>query len=200
MERFRGHLNGDNPKQIDTVLAQVSFENGVENYSSVQQNNRERPSLDSIPGAWSEGEFGTLLRRQGRCSPHRTLTEQTTSDQNKQAAVLYSLNVSGEDSPWNLIVGNKKYRVPFRTDVLVGQATDASFISPGHRQPCRLTSGSPKCSGGVALETSTVGRERMATPVTGEYSILYHQANRREWNEISFANYHHYTASSVMHF
>jgi hypothetical protein len=37
-------------------------------------------------------------------------------------------------------------------------------------------------------------------PSSGEYSILYEKTNRREWNEITFGDYHRYTASSVMHF
>src|SRR5207302_7287151 len=61
IERFRGPLNALTGRALDTVTANLSFENGVEHYSDVRQNTRPRDSISNLTGAWSEGEFGTLL-------------------------------------------------------------------------------------------------------------------------------------------
>ena len=200
MNRYRAHLNGDSPHQIDTVTAQVSFENGVENYSGIQQNNRERGSLDMIPGAWSEGEFGTLLRQTRTLLTAEPLTSQAVPGQNGEAGVLYSLNVPGTDSPWQLLVGNQKFRVPFRTDVLVSQNTGRIMQIKRTSTAMPPDFGISEIQWGVDLRPIQMDGKEWLLPTTGEYSILYQKANRREWNEITFGNYHHYTASSVMHF
>jgi len=200
MERYKAHLNGDNAKQIDTVSAHVSFENGVENYSSVLQNNRERESLTSIAGAWSEGEFGTLLRQTRTLLTTQPLSLQTVTDQTGGAAVLYSMDVSGADSPWELLVGNKKYRVPFRTDVMVAKATGRILRIKRTSTAMPPEFGISEIQWSVALKLMPMDGKEWLLPATGEYSILYQKSNRREWNVMSFSDYHHYTASSVMHF
>jgi hypothetical protein len=52
----------------------------------------------------------------------------------------------------------------------------------------------------VNLKPVSLDGNEWLLPATGEYMIDYAKTNRREWNEITFADYHHYTASSVMHF
>ena len=200
MDRYKGHLNGDGAHQIDAVNARVSFENGVENYSGIQQNNRERASLSTLPGAWSEGEFGTLLRQTRTLLTTQPLSSQAISDQNGEAAVLYSLSVSGEDSPWELIVSSQRYRVPFRTDVLVSKDTGRIL------QIKRISTAMPPDFGiseiqwSVSLQPVQMDGKVWLLPATGEYSIQYQKTNRRDWNVITFSDYHRYTASSVMHF
>src|SRR4051794_24913761 len=61
--RFRGDLDGSRGRQLDTVEANLSFENGIEQYVDIVQNGERRPEMSSLGGAWSVGEFGTLLRQ-----------------------------------------------------------------------------------------------------------------------------------------
>jgi hypothetical protein len=200
MDRYKSHFNGENPHQIDTVNAQVSFENGVENYSGILENNHARTSMSDIPGAWSEGEFGTLLRQTRTLLTSQALSSQMTSDTNGVPAVLYSLSVSGEDSPWELAVANQKYRVPFKTDVLVAQATGRILRITRSSTAMPPDFGISGIEWSVNLKPVQMDGKEWLLPTSGEYSILYQKSNRREWNMINFSNYHHYTASSVMHF
>jgi hypothetical protein len=200
MERFRARLNGENARQIDSVSAQVSFENGMENYSGIQQGNRQRASMSDIPGAWSEGEFGTLLRQTRTLLASEPLTQQAAADENGKPAVLFSLNVSGDESPWQLTVDSKKYRLPFRTDVLVDQATGRILVIKRTSTAMPPSLGISEIQWSVNLKPAQLDGREWLLPASGEYSILYQKTNRREWNQITFADYHHYTASSVMHF
>jgi len=200
LDRFRAHYNGENPRQIDTVTAQVSFENGVETYSSIQENNHVRGSMNEIPGAWSEGEFGTLLRQTRTLLASQPLSSQNATGPDNEPAVLYSLRVPGEDSPWELIVARQKFRVPFLTEVLVSQKTGRILQIKRTSTAMPPSFGISEIQWGVNLKPVPLDGKEFLLPTTGEYSILYEKSNRREWNTITFANYHRYTASSVMHF
>jgi hypothetical protein len=200
LDRFRAHYNGDGPRQIDTVTAHVSFENGVESYSGIQQNNRVRSSMTELTGAWSEGEFGTLLRQTRTLLSSQTLTSQPSTAPNGEPAVLYSLKVPGEESPWELIVAKQKFRVPFLTEVMVSQKNGRILQIKRTSTAMPPNFGISEIQWGVNLKPIPLDGKEYLLPTTGEYSILYEKTNRREWNAISFDNYHRYTASSVMHF
>ena len=200
MERFQARLNGENPHRIDMVDARLSFENGVENYTDIRQNSRERASLSSLPGAWSEGEFGTLLRQTRALLATQPIALQTETTLNSVPAMLYSFEVSGSESPWELTVSSEQYRLPFETKVWVSKASGqimqiqrtSSAIPPG--------SGISEIQWSVALKPVELDGKSWLLPNTGVYSVLYARTNHREWNVINFADYHRYTSRSVIHF
>jgi hypothetical protein len=200
MERYRARLNGQNALQIDTVTAQVSFENGTENYSGILQGDRQRTSMSEIRGARSEGEFGTLLRQTRTLLATGALTQQTASDENGRPAVLLSLNVPGDKSPWQVTVDRKKYGLPFRTDVLVNQATGRILAVKRTSTAMPPASDISEIQWSVNLKPAQLDGKEWLLPASGEYSLLYEKTNRREWNQITFGDYHHHAASSVMHF
>ena len=200
MDRYRGRLNGDNPHRIDTVNAQISFENGVENYSGIVQNGRQRAALTNLTGAWSEGEFGTLLRQTRALLSTQAVASATNADLNGTPAALYSVEVSGKDSPWDLTLNSQQYRVPFVTRVWVSKSSGQIL------QIARTSTAMPPDSGiseiqwSVNLKPVELEGKTWLLPNTGEYSVLYAQSNRREWNTIDFSDYHRYASRSVIHF
>jgi len=200
MDRYQSHLNGDGAHRIDTVDARVSFENGVENYTDIRQNNRERTNLSSIPGAWSEGEFGTLLRQTRALLATQHVSLQTDTELNGTPAALYSIDVSGQDSPWELTVNSRQFRVPFQTRVWVAKTTGRILKIGRASTAMPPTSGISEIEWSVMLKLVDVDGKTWLLPTTGEYSVLYQHSNHREWNMISFSDYHRYTSRSVIHF
>ncbi len=200
IERYRGHLNGDSMHRIDTVSAQLSFENGIENYTDIYQDSHSRPALSSIPGAWSEGEFGTLLRQTRALLSTQPVSVQATPDLNGVPAVMYSFDISGNDSPWDLTLTSKQYRVPFRTAVWVSKSSGQIMKIARTSTAMPPDSGISEIQWSVVLHPSEMGGKTWLLPSTGEYSVLYEHANRREWNVINFSNYHRYASRSVIHF
>ncbi len=199
-DRYRAHYNGESAHQIDAVSAQVSFENGVENYSGIQQNNHVRSAMSEISGAWSEGEFGTLLRQTRTLLGSQPLTVRPVSAAHGEPTVVYSLQVPGEDSPWELIVARQRYRVPFITEVTVSRKDGCILRIERMSTAMPPSFGISEIQWSVNLKPVPMDGKEFLLPVSGQYSILYEKTNRREWNEITFADYHRYTASSVMHF
>lgn len=200
MERYQAHMNGENPHRIDTVNAKLSFENGVENYTDVRQNSRERPNLSSIPGAWSEGEFGTLLRQTRALLATQPISAGSEATLGGAPAAVYSFQVSGAESPWDLTVSSQQYRVPFETKVWVSKSSGQIM------QIARTSTAMPPDSGisqiewSVALKPVNLEGKAWLLPSTGQYSVLYARTNHREWNVIQFSDYHRYTSRSVIHF
>ena len=200
MERYEGRFNGDSAHRIDTVNAQVSFENGVENYTGIRQNSRVRPSMSSIPGAWSEGEFGTLLRQTRALIATQPVSLQTNSELNGVPTALYSLDVSGTESPWELTVGSQQYRVPFRTQVWVSQSSGQILKIARASTAMPPDSGISEIQWSVTLKPVELDGKTWLLPSTGDYSVLYQRTNHREWNVINFSDYHRYASRSVIHF
>jgi hypothetical protein len=200
MERYQAHLNGDKPHRIDTVNARLSFENGVENYTDVRQNSRERPSLSSIPGAWSEGEFGTLLRQTRALLATQPISQRAETTLNGAPAMLFSFQVSGQDSPWDLTVSSQQYRVPFETKVWVSKSSGQIMQIARTSTAIPPDSGISEIQWSVALKPVELEGKTWLLPNTGEYSVVYARTNHREWNVINFSDYHRYTSRSVIHF
>jgi len=107
IERFQGRLSGETGRPIDTVTANLSFENGVEHYSDVRQNARPRGSLSNLAGAWSEGEFGTLLLQTETLLRMQPVFFQAFATLGDTATAIYRFDVPEEISPWDLEVGSR---------------------------------------------------------------------------------------------
>lgn len=200
MQRYQGHLDGANPHRIDTVNTQVSFENGIESYTDIHQDSHVRASLSSIPGAWSEGEFGTLLRQTRALLATQPLSLQATGDLDGVQAAVYSFEISGNDSPWELAVGSQQYRVPFRTQVWVSKSSGQIMKIERASTAMPPDTGISEIQWSVVLKPVELNEKTWLLPKTGEYSVLYARANHREWNLINFSDYHRYASRSVIHF
>jgi hypothetical protein len=200
IERFRGPLNAESTRAIDTVTANLSFENGVEHYSEIRQNTRPRTSISSLAGAWSEGEFGTLLLQTQKLLKTQPISFQAFTDVGNVPAAVYRFEVSEEASPWDLEVAGSHYRLPFRTDVWISAATGeilqiarASLFIPAET---RISAVEWK----VTLEAVDLNGKQWLLPKAGEYAVLYEQSNRREWNRMSFSGYRRYGSEVALRF
>ncbi len=200
MERFKGNLSGENARHIDTLETKVSFENGTEHYSGVLQNKRQRPSIAGISGAWSEGEFGTLLKQTQILLNTQPVVFQKYTDLNGAAAALYAVEISEQNSPWDLEVERRHYRIPFRTDVWVSRTTGE--ILKIERVSTGVTSqiGISEMRWGVTLEEAKLDGKTWLLPKTGTYAVLYESSRRREWNEMTFSGYHRYGSEVAVRF
>ena len=200
IDRYKGRLTGETGRQIDTVTARVSFENGVEHYSDIHQNSRERASLSSLPGAWSEGEFGTLLRQTHTLLGTQPVTLKADSELGGTPAAVYTIEVGEQDSPWDLVINGTSYKVPFRTDVWVSKESGrilkiertSTSIPPGM--------GISELRWSVTLDPVNMEGKTWLLPKAGEYEVQYADSRRREWNVMTFSGYRRYGSRVVLHF
>lgn len=200
MVRYKGALGNEKTHQIDTVSARVSFENGTERYTEIRQNRQPRLSISAVPGAWSEGEFGTLLRQTQillKLMPVKYLGD---SHAGEKPTAVYSFEVGEQDSPWDLAVGGQHYRIPFRTEVSVardsGDILEIERTSIGVPPQTRIS----EVRWSVSLAPVDLNGRSWLLPKSGEYSVVYEEAGRREWNLLSFSDYHRYGSEVALRF
>lgn len=200
MDRYKGPLSGAEGRRIDTVISKVSFENGVEHYTDIRQNNRARAGITSLSGAWSEGEFGTLLRQTQSLLKSQAVLFQMNTDVNGTPAILYRFEVSEQDSPWELAVESKHYHVPFRTDVWVSLSSFQILRIERTSTAIPLETGISELRWSITLEPVELNGKNWLLPNTGEYEVLYEESHRREWNLLSFSAYHRYGSQVAFNF
>jgi len=200
MRRFKGRISSSGGRQIDTVTTTVSFENGYEQYSAIHQNDHARAAISAIGGAWSTGEFGTLLRQTGDLLKVFPVEFEAYTDLDGTPAAVYAMEIAAPDSPWDLQVRSDHYRVPFRTEIWVSRATGeilklartSTGIAPGL--------GISKIEWSITLRRVELNGKTWMLPNTGEYTVLYDESGRREWNELTFTAYRHYGSEVALRF
>jgi hypothetical protein len=200
INRFRGNLTGQSVKPLDKVTAKLSFERGVEQYSDVYQNNRQRPGISSLVGAWSEGEYGTLLIQTQQLLSTQKVEFETFADVKGEQTAVYRFDVASEDSPWDLEVAGHHYRLAFTTKVWIavnsGEILKIDRTSLGIAPETRIS----EIQWGITLDRVGMNGKTWLLPTTGTYAVLYNEAKRKEWNTISFSNYRRYGAETALKF
>ena len=200
MDRFRGRRSAAKGRAVDTVTAKVSLENGTEQYSELLQKNRPLPDLAQLGGAWSEGEFGTLLRQTeqllGTSSPYLV----GESDVDGVAAFLYRFDVSAGQSPWDLTVSGQHYVIPFTTRVWI--AKDSRIILKIARSSTEIPASLyiAEINWGVTLGPVSLNGKQWLLPSRGSYEVSYRYTDRREWNTMQFSDYHRYGSETAIRF
>jgi hypothetical protein len=200
INRFKGSMNGQTAHPLDTVTAKLSFERGVEQYSNVQQNNHPRPGLSSLPGAWSEGEFGTLLLQTQQLLTTQQVDFDSFADVRGEQTALYHFDVAADDSPWDLTVAGHHYRLPFRTNVWI--SVNTGEILKIERATLSIASETriSEIQWGITLDHVAINGKTWLLPATGSYAVLYNESHHREWNQIAFTDYKRYGAETALKF
>ena len=200
IQRYKGDLKGSKTRFIDQVSTNLSFENGVEHYSDIFQNKNSRPSMSAIAGAWSEGEFGTLLQQTGKLLEIQPVNFVAFETLAGSPTAIFRFEVSENQSPWDLEVGSQHYQIPFTTDVWIsvasGEILKISRKSIAIPAETRIS----EIDWDVSLAAVDLNGTTWLLPNSAAYAVSYEESKRREWNQMSFSNYHRYGAESSLKF
>jgi hypothetical protein len=200
IQRFQGKLSGTKARPIDRVSANLSFENGVERYSDIRQNKQSVPSISTLAGAWSEGEFGTLLQQTAQLLESRPVSFVASTTLDGDSAAIYRFNVPAEESPWDLSTGLRHYRIPFTTDVWIltssGEIVKITRKSMAMPEETRIS----EIDWDVTLGAVDLNGKTWRLPTAAAYSVAYAESKRREWNQMSFSGYRRYSSESSLRF
>jgi hypothetical protein len=200
MERFRAAHGESVGKPIDIITSNVSFENGRERYTEILQNNKERKSIASISGAWSEGEYATFLNETRKVLDSEVLKLQSVTSLNGEPAGLFSFEFDQANSPWDLQIGSKHYPVGFLFEMWVSlKSGDIIRISRSS------TSMSPQTQIAevdwlVDFGAFDVDGKTFMLPKDGVYSVTYLTSPKHEWNVLTFSDYHRFSSEVAIHF
>lgn len=199
IDRFAGSIEDARERLIDSVTAALSFENGVEHYTNIRQNEQTLSDLAGLPGAWSEGEFGTLLRQTSQFLRLAPPTFERSDEIDGTAAAVYSFNVSEPDSPWDLAVDSRSYRLAFHSEVWISPIDGRILRVTRRAAGLARATGIASITWTVSLRPVRLSGTEWLLPATAQYEVAYLK-KRREWNRISFTNYRHYGSTVALRF
>jgi hypothetical protein len=200
ISRFFGQLHGPQALSLDKVTAKISYERGIEDYSDIYQNGERRPSLSSLSGAWSQGEFGTLLLQTQKLLTTEHVHFEDFAQVEGQEAALFRFDVASEDSPWDFVVAGKHYSLAFRTylwvDVKTGEILKIERKSFNMAPETKIN----EIQWNIELKHMDLTGQVWLLPSNGVYSVSYAESQHREWNQFSFTGYRKYGAEAAIRF
>ena len=200
VSRTRENLRTTKVRRLDTLTARVSFENGREQYTEVRQNGLSRPAMEAVSGAWSEGEFGTLLGQTEQLLKSQDVAVAGPVDQNGRQVMILSFEISQQDSPWTLVVSGRTYTLPFWTEVTVESDSGRILIIKRRAFQIPPELFISEITWEVEMAPTAVSGSTWLLPARGEYSVTYANSNRVERNELSFTNFRRYGSEAAVRF
>jgi hypothetical protein len=186
---------------IDVISAEVVYENRKESYRNLTINGKPTKKAPEETGAWSSGEFGTILRNlfePGTDADFRYAEDDTIA---RQPASVYKFEVERRRSSWKIWVPGQYILPAYKGSIWVDKQTANSLRIEMQAQEI------PEEFPRIAVETAvdydyiTLGTpEKFLLPVRAEVLSCARGSNECERNVIEFRNYHKFTGESTIKF
>ena len=202
MARYQSDSNPPSWRAIDIVSASVVYENGKEDYRNLAINGKAlNKKMDELDGAWSTGEFGTVLIDLFSPATAADFRPKGSSRAGGIDAKLYDFDVSHEHSHWDVHVAGQTYSPAYRGSV---------WIDPQNARVLRIEMqayGFPSAFPMDHVEMATdyeyvrLGdAKQYLLPVHSESLSCQRGSSLCSRNAIDFRNYHKYTGESTIKF
>ncbi len=186
---------------IDLVSAEVVFENGKENYRNLQINGKATKKPIEESGAWSTGEFGSILAdlfSPATAAEFRYVQDTST---NRLPASVYDFRVERLHSSWKIRVPGQYIFPAYKGSVWIDkQSAHALRIE---MQAKDIPEEFPRASVETAVDFEYISLgtpEKFLLPVHAEVLSCARGSNECERNVIEFRNYHKFTGQSTIKF
>jgi hypothetical protein len=187
---------------MDLLSMEVVYENGKEDYKKISVNGKptQKP-LDELGGAWSTGEFGTILI--SLFSPY-TAADFHYSRDSRIAGILakeYSFSVARENSHWTVHVGSQTYMPAYGGTVWIDP--ENARVLRIEMQAKDMPEGFPADHVESATDYQYVrlgGVQQFLLPVHAEILTCQRGTNNCSKNTIDFRNYHKFEGQSNITF
>jgi len=200
--RFESETHPANFRPIDVVSTEVVYENGREDYRNVQINGKPtKKKIEETGGAWSTGEFGTVLINLFNPFTAAKFHFRRDSRAGSVMAKLYDFEVDREHSHWDIHAGSQSYMPAY---------TGSIWIDPQTARVLRIemeAKGLPSDFPLDHVESATDYQnvrlgdlKQYLLPVHSEILSCQRGTNNCSRNVIDFRNYHKYTGESTITF
>ncbi len=188
-------------KALDVVTTDVVYDNGKEQYRNVKVDGRKVEGLEKSNGAWSTGEFGTILISLFAPATGAEFHFSKTARIANVNASVYSYRVAKEHSSWTVEAETKTYRPGYEGSVWIDPSTFK--VLRIEMAAVNLPSDFPLDKVESATDYDKIllgGTERYLLPVHAEMLSCQRNSTICSRNVIEFRNYHKYTSESTVTF
>ena len=200
--RFQSVSRPANFQPIDVVSTEVVYENGREDYRNIQINGKPtKRKIEETGGAWSTGEFGTVLVNLFNPATAANFHFRRDSRAGGIMAKMYDFEVDREHSHWDIHAASQEYMPAY---------TGSIWIDPATARVLRIEMEAKGMPGEFPLdhvESATdysyvrLGdAKQYLLPVHSEILSCERGTNNCSRNVIDFRNYHKYTGESTITF
>jgi hypothetical protein len=122
--RYESDRPKDGWQAIDTVSADLAYEDGHESYTNIKVGNKEQKgSMEDVGGNWSTGEFASLLDDLFDPSTAATFRKSGQDTISGRSATTFKFDVTREHSHWRVIMAAQLYYPAFRGTVWIDRET-----------------------------------------------------------------------------
>jgi hypothetical protein len=186
---------------LDVVTTDVIYENGKEDYRNIAINGKPATKNLEETGAWSTGEFGTLLI--DLFSP-ATAADFIPNGEARIAGIdakMYSFSVKRENSHWNLHFGSQTYVPAYKGTTWIDPKT--ARVLRIEMQALGLPTGFPTDHVESATDYQYVrlgSAQQFLLPVHSDNLSCQRDSSFCSKNAIDFRNYHKYEGESTIQF
>jgi len=186
---------------IDIVSAEVVFDEHKESYRNIQINGKPSKKPPEESGAWSTGEFGTILA--SLFSPYSDADFKYAQDDTitHRSASVYDFKVLRVRSNWKIWSPGQYILPAYRGSVWIDKETGE--VLRLEMQAKEIPEAFPEISIETAVDYDSIRLgtpEKFLLPVHSEILSCWRGSNECQRNVIEFRNYHKFTGESSIEF
>jgi len=202
MTRFYSEASPVSWRPIDVVTTEVVYENGKEDYRNLAINGKPvKKGMEELSGAWSTGEFGTVLIDLFSPATNADFRFRRESRTAGISARMYDFEVLREGSHWLVRTGSQGYQPAYSGSVWIDPKT--ARVLRIEMQARNLPEEFPLDKVESATDYEYVrlgGTQQFLLPVHAETLSCQRGTMRCSRNTIDFRNYHKYAGESTVEF
>lgn len=122
--RYESDRPKDGWQAMDTISADLAYENGHESYTNIKVGSKEQKgSMEDVGGNWSTGEFASLLDDLFDPFTAATFRKSGQDTINGRSATTFKFDVTREHSHWRVSMAAQLYYPAFRGTVWIDRET-----------------------------------------------------------------------------
>jgi hypothetical protein len=202
MARFYNVSHTVNWQPQDVVSMEVVYDQGKESYRNIAVNSKpSKKSMQELGGAWSTGEFGTVLIDLFSPATAADFRYRRGSVTAGKSTLVYDFDVQQPNSHWNIIGAAQSYKPAYRGTVWIDKQTYR--VLRIEMQAYHFPEDFPFDKVESATDYDYVrfaADQQFLMPVHAETLMCSRGTNQCSMNKIDFRNYHKYAGESVISF
>jgi hypothetical protein len=197
--------DSENPKQgwqaRDTVTADLTYENGVEDYKNVKVGNKSVKSMAESGGTWSTGEFAGILEEVFNPATGTTFRKSGQETIQNRRADIFKFEVKRENARWRINMPGQLYYPAYRGSLWIDRETSRVLRLEMESRGMPALFPLAKVETAIDFEFVRLGSaEQFLLPTVAEVLSCEQGSPRCTRNKIEFRNYKKFGAESDITF
>jgi hypothetical protein len=201
MARFASTTHVVDWRPLDVVSAELVYEKGRERYGKLAINGKPtKKTIEELPGAWSTGEFGTVLVDILSPGTAADFHYRRMSKSGGRDAFMFDFEVDHDHSHWHIHAPSQSILPPYKGALWIDKETGR--VLRIEMQTNRMPQEFPydKVESATDYEFTRIGEGQFLLPVHAETLMCERGTNICARNTIDFRNYHKYAGEATIIF